>query len=183
MQPISDLTTRLPQKSRGPLPNETPPVNRLAQAFRQTTSSNLDRATIGQSHIDRLWQHMSATFGHKWISSYGALPSETWLAGLVDMTPDELRTGLVACMTWEAEWPPTLPQFRTLCRPIREVAHEIYQRLPEPEEHRAQRKAVGLAHLASLREEGRFKDWLKANAGRIESDFDMTMRTVRAWLI
>ena len=126
---------------------------------------------------------MSATFGHKWISSYGALPSETWLAGLVDMTPDELRTGLVACMTWENEWPPTLPQFRTLCRPIREVAHEIYQRLPEPEEHRERRKSVGMAHLASLREEGRFKDWLKANAGRVESDFDMTMRTVRAWLI
>ena len=99
------------------------------------------------------------------------------------MTPDELRTGLVACMTWEAEWPPTLPQFRTLCRPIREVAHEIYQRLPEPEELRERRKSVGMAHLASLREEGRFKDWLKANAGRIESDFDMTMRTVRAWLI
>lgn len=151
--------------------------------MRATTASNCDRPTITQSHIDRLWQHMSATFGHKWISSYGAMPSETWLAGLVDMTPEELRTGLVACMTWEQEWPPTLPQFRTLCRPIREVAHQVYQRLPEPEEHRERRKAVGMAHLASMKEEGRFRDWLKSNAGRIESDFDMEMRTVRAWLI
>jgi hypothetical protein len=110
------------------------------------------------------------------------MPSETWLAGLVDMTPEELRTGLVACMTWEPEWPPTLPQFRLLCRPIREEAHQVYQRLPEPAEHRAQRKAIGIAHLANLREEGRYRDWLQANAGRVISDFDSHLRTVRAWV-
>jgi hypothetical protein len=85
-------------------------------------------------------------------------------------------------MSWEHEWPPTLPQFRQLCRPIREVAHQVYQRLPEPEEARDRRKAIGMAHLASLREEGRYREWLQANAGRIEADFDMTMRTVLAWL-
>lgn len=125
---------------------------------------------------------MGATFGHRWISSYGAEPSETWLAGLVDMTPEELRTGLVACMTWEPEWPPTLPQFRKLCRPVQQAAHEIYQRLPEPEERRAERKAIGLQHLASLREESRYRDWLQRNARRRVADFDSHLRTVRTWL-
>jgi hypothetical protein len=125
---------------------------------------------------------MGATFGHRWISSYGAEPSSTWLAGLVDMTPEELRTGLVACLTWEPVWPPTLPQFRKLCRPIQHAAHEIYQRLPEPEAVREQRRAAGLTHLANLREESRYREWLSANTGRVDSDFDMHMRTVRAWL-
>lgn len=150
--------------------------------MRLATSLNFDRPTIGQSHIDRLWLHLGATFGHKWVSSYGAEPSETWLSGLVDMTPDELRTGLVACMTWEPEWPPTLPQFRKLCRPIQQAAHEAYQRLPEPEDRREARKASGLAHLASLREETRYREWLQHNDHRAESDFECHMRTVRAWV-
>jgi hypothetical protein len=54
--------------------------------------------------------------------------------------------------------------------------------LPEPEEHRAQRKAIGIAHLANLREEGRYREWLQANAGRVISDFDSHLRTVRAWV-
>ena len=125
---------------------------------------------------------MGATFGHRWISSYGTEPSETWLAGLVDMTPEELRTGLVACMTWEPEWPPTLPQFRKLCRPVQQAAHETYQRLPEPEGYREARKASGLAHLAALREETRYREWLQANANRAAADFEIFMRTVRAWV-
>ena len=177
MKNVSQLITQPSAKSGKPSQNEMPS---LAQAFRQTTSSNLDRPTIKQSHIDRLWEHMSATFGHKWISSYGVAPSETWLAGLIDMTPEELKTGLLTCLTWEQEWPPTLPQFRNLCRPRKEEAHQVYQRLPEPEEHREKRKAIGLAHIASMKEEGRFRDWLRENAGRLESDFDIHLRSVRA---
>ena len=150
--------------------------------MRRMTSSNLDRPTITQSHIDRLWQHMGACFGHKWTSSFGMVPSETWLAGLVDMTPTELQTGLVACLTWESEWPPTLPQFRGLCRPRREEAHQTFMRLPEPEENRERRKATGLAHLANLREESRYREWLQANAQRELSDFETHMRAVRLWL-
>lgn len=126
---------------------------------------------------------MSETFGHSWFHNYGSVPNSAWIDGLSDLTVDDIRFGLDALKSWKSEFPPNMLQFRNLCRPVVEEAHKFYQRLPEPEEHRAQRKAVGLAHLASLREEGRFKDWLKANAGRIESDFDMTMRTVRAWLI
>jgi hypothetical protein len=125
---------------------------------------------------------MAACFGHKWVSSYGAMPSETWLAGLIDMSPLELQTGLVACLTWEGEWPPTLPQFRLLCRPRREEAHRVYQALPEPEEARSQRKATGMAALASLREEARYREWLAAHAARPMSDFDAHLRTVQSWV-
>lgn len=126
---------------------------------------------------------MAACFGHKWVSSYGAMPSETWLAGLIDMTPRELQTGLVSALTWEQEWPPTLPQFRALCRPRREAAHQVFHALPEPDESRARRKAVGLAHLAGLREEARYREWLATHAKRAMSDFDAHLRTVRSWVI
>jgi hypothetical protein len=122
---------------------------------------------------------MTETFGHAWTSSYGETPSDTWLAMLIDMTPEELRTGLIACANWTERFPPTLPQFRALCRPRREEAHQVFRRLPEPEEVRTQRREQGLAHLAGLREEGRYREWLAANAGRVEADFDMLLRSVR----
>lgn len=95
---------------------------------------------------------MAATFGHKWVSSYGAEPSDTWLAGLIDLSQEELKTGIVACLSWEAEWPPTLPQFRSLCRPRREEAHQVYRKLPEPPEEVQKRKEAGISHLAGIRE-------------------------------
>lgn len=123
---------------------------------------------------------MTGVFGHRWVSSYGAMPSETWLAGLIDLEPEQLRTGLVACLDWQGDWPPTLPQFRALCRPRVHEAHKIFQRLPEPEGSRERRKASGMAHLAAMKEEGRYRDWLRQNAGRIEADFDMMLRSLHA---
>lgn len=95
---------------------------------------------------------MTGIFGQRWLSSYGVEPSETWLAGLIDMEPGELQIGLVACLSWESDWPPTLPQFRALCRPRRDECHRVYRaQLPEPAEVRSQRLESGRVVLDSLR--------------------------------
>lgn len=125
---------------------------------------------------------MAETFGHTWFHNYGETPNSAWVDGLSDFTVDDIRFGLEALKTWKRDYPPNLIQFRGLCRPVVEEAHKFVHRLPEPEENREKRKAVGLAHIAGLREEGRYREWLEANAGRVESDFDMTMRTIRSWL-
>jgi hypothetical protein len=138
-------------KSDAQLPSETaakPLVLAASKAIAMPSTAN-----VGPAHIDRIWERMAGIFGHKWTSSYGAEPSDTWLAGLIDMSEEELRTGLVACLTWPEEWPPTLPQFRQLCRPRREEAHRIYRAaLPEPPEVRARRKAAGVAALQGIRD-------------------------------
>jgi hypothetical protein len=125
---------------------------------------------------------MSETFGHSWFHNYGSVPNSAWVDGLSDLSVDDIRFGLEALKAWKGDYPPNMLQFRALCRPVIEESHKIYQRLPEPEEHRAARKANGLAHIASLREEGRYREWLQDNAGRIEADYDMHMRTVRSWI-
>jgi len=85
---------------------------------------------------------MSEIFGHKWVSAYGSQPSETWLAGLIDMTEEELRTGLLGCLEWPGDWPPTLPQFRKLCRPPRLIAFKAPP--PQSEEVWARRAEKAL---------------------------------------
>ena len=109
---------------------------------------------------------MTAMFGHSWVSAYGAEPSDTWLAGLIDMTEEEIRTGLVACLTWEDRWPPTLPQFRALCRLRREPAHEIFKALPEPRSIRVRRLQSANDAISAMRESVAYHDWLCTHAYR-----------------
>lgn len=54
-------------------------------------------------------------YGHKWVSSYGEADDGTWLTGLSDVTPDQVKLGLEKCRTSDDVWPPTLPGFRSLC--------------------------------------------------------------------
>lgn len=123
---------------------------------------------------------MARIFGHRWASSYGETDDGTWEAGLSGLTEEEIKTGIVACLRWRQDWPPTLPQFRELCRPPTVAAHRLYLALPEPNEARERRKAVGLAAIASLREESSYRDWLSLNAGRDRSPLETMLGTLRA---
>lgn len=62
---------------------------------------------------------MAALYGHRWVSSYGAEvdPCRVWEATLSDVTEEQIKAGLRACVDQRLEWPPTAPQFRELCEP------------------------------------------------------------------
>ena len=101
---------------------------------------------------------MAEVYGHRWTSSYGTVPNQSWVDGLADLTPDEVRAGLVRLKTWEGSggWPPTMFEFRALCRPVAAPAHEAYVALPVPEGDFEDRKSVAMLAVQSLRE-GCFK--------------------------
>lgn len=77
---------------------------------------------------------MTAIYGHKWASAYGETDADdTWASGLKDMTPQNLADGLRACLDRAEPWPPTLPEFRALCKPETPPAyHQEYVPLPKP---------------------------------------------------
>ncbi|AEV24608.1 hypothetical protein Dsui_0188 [Azospira oryzae PS] len=62
---------------------------------------------------------MEDRYGDLWAARYGAFPRSrvmrTWAQDLADMTPDEVTRGVNACR--DRKFPPTLPEFRELCRP------------------------------------------------------------------
>ncbi len=57
-------------------------------------------------------------YGEKFARMWGMVQIDrmkaVWAEDLSDLTGAEIRRGLAACR--ELEWPPTLPQFRNLCR-------------------------------------------------------------------
>lgn len=96
---------------------------------------------------------MSETFGHAWVSSFGAEPNAAWIDGLSDLSVDDIKFGLGALKSWKSDFPPNLIQFRGLCRPTIEEAHKIRKAaLPEPDESRARRLEAGRTALSGLRQ-------------------------------
>ena len=57
---------------------------------------------------------MARIYGHKWTSIAEA-DDGTWLAGLQDLTPENIAMGLGALLQSGDEWPPSLPEFRDCC--------------------------------------------------------------------
>lgn len=104
--------------------------------------------------IDRFWLRMTQIYGHKWASSFGESDTDdTWAKGLADLTVDEMKKGFIACVKSGEAWPPTLPEFRRLCRPAQRVNEAMYRAPTERQiEHKLsedQRK-VGREHLSGM---------------------------------
>lgn len=74
-------------------------------------------------------------YGHRWTSQFGEADDGTWLAGLRNLTPEQIGHGLSRTIEECIEWPPTLPHFRDLCLRSKSVpaAHRLYKSLPRPE--------------------------------------------------
>ena len=62
---------------------------------------------------------MVELYGHRWISVHGEGATdgsaETWAKGLAGLAPEQIATGVEACIAAGASWPPTLPEFRAMC--------------------------------------------------------------------
>lgn len=124
------------------IPSDAPPPN----AQRETPESE---SLITRRTIDELWRRMTSIYGHRWVTNYGdADHDDTWLRALRDLTPQELGRGLSACVRAEpGDWPPTLPQFRVMCRPTLMPYHEPFlfpKCIPAPVE-------IAAEHIAKCR--------------------------------
>jgi hypothetical protein len=79
-----------------------------------------------------LWLRMTEIYGHRWISAYGADAEQgagpTWAKGLAGINAQQLAHGLSSALASSDAWPPTLPEFRSLCLGIptfAAVKHEL----------------------------------------------------------
>lgn len=129
----------------------------------QMNRKAFSKGNLTASHFERLWIRMAEVYGHKWSSQYGSKPAQSWIDGLADMEVKEIRDGLLALKDWQGDdgWPPTLFEFRQLCRPRSSQAHEIYKPLPSPKSSFEARKQAASDAFASLRD-GCLKEEAKA---------------------
>lgn len=108
---------------------------------------------------------MSHLYGHKWSSAFGEAAADaqgeltetasTWARGLYGLQGAELARGLEQCVNRKDPWPPSLPEFRALCREQADENTAMYRMaplaLPEPKEAREARRAKGKAAAQMLK--------------------------------
>jgi len=63
----------------------------------------------------RLWQRMTEIYGHRWTSSFGDEPNESWCRCFSGVAPEAIGAGLNSLLDREDNWPPTAIEFRNLC--------------------------------------------------------------------
>jgi hypothetical protein len=136
-----------------------PPETRFQASSAATDTNMTPRAILA------LWSRFSHLYGNRFEVSYGPALTETgelqpvaatWAKALAGFTGDDLARGLHGCLDRNDGWPPSLPEFRALCRepipaPI-PLCHRVFPKmLPEPDSVKAARKDHARAALGGLK--------------------------------
>lgn len=89
----------------------------MSQAL--STKSIEDVSVEALCGVKKLLAMLAAMYGSKFLDAYASVPmsvmESTWRIGLKGLSAAEIESGVQACMC--RNWPPTLPEFRNLCRP------------------------------------------------------------------
>jgi len=80
-------------------------------------SAQISKGSANRETIENLWMMMASMFGHKWTSSYGDQvdPEKVWQASLKGISQDQIKRALNLLAKRGDEWPPSAPEFRSLC--------------------------------------------------------------------
>lgn len=62
-----------------------------------------------------LWEQMTDIWGEQWTRERGSEPSTIWVAELSSITINHLKRGVSRTVSERLNWPPSLPQFLSLC--------------------------------------------------------------------
>lgn len=77
-----------------------------------------------------LWLRMTEIYGHRWTSAHGETPTALWSTALSGLSGDQVKRGLLACLTNGDAWPPSLPEFLAWCRPPARENAAAYRAVP-----------------------------------------------------
>jgi hypothetical protein len=132
---LPDSTPSAPLSAGSPTPSSAtwnasasaPPLARSPQMPALSTASasgssgepDPAAADLHEAALRRLWRRLTAVYGHKWSSQFGGIDEEgftVWSAGLADLGVAAIRRGFGRCLRRPDPWPPSLPEFRALCR-------------------------------------------------------------------
>lgn len=84
------------------------------------TTSAASVPALPERWAEKIFRRMENYYGAKWTDSLGGIPRErvrqAWGEELAGYAPDEIARGLDGCRN--RVWPPTLPEFLMLCRPL-----------------------------------------------------------------
>lgn len=86
---------------------------------------------LPRAWVEKISAHMLMTYGKRYTDLWGATDPKAWVsywcAQLAGFSAAEIKRGMDALDT--REWPPTLPEFKRLCRPPLDPQAAFYEAL------------------------------------------------------
>ncbi len=94
-----------------------------------STSTDWPADAIPEHWIESLFQKMTFTYGSKFADQWRGIDADGlkkyWAKELGKYTPDQLKAGVDKLKN--RDWPPTLPEFEKMCRPLIDPMVAYYQ--------------------------------------------------------
>ncbi|WP_454737610.1 hypothetical protein [Cupriavidus necator] len=127
----------------------------------RASSADWPPKALPEHWLDSLFSRMEASYGSRFADMWGGTDlravKRQWAIDLCDLSPEELRAGVAALRS--CDWPPSLPEFRKLCRPGRAYRSSA-QALPPPAAKASpERVAAALEQVRALQPEAQGKAW------------------------
>lgn len=151
---------RLPSTPAGYRPSTQPSGQAAA---RSSTSAPVTGAAsdLTPAHMDRLWVRMAGMFFDLWTNRAGTSDDGTWLASMrrSGLMASDVARGLASIERSGSTYPPSLPEFIRLCRPLQGMAGQQAasapvsraKALPITDEERTRRREVAFRHMDEIR--------------------------------
>jgi hypothetical protein len=99
--------------------------------------------------VGGLFLRFQAIYGNRALSMWGDVPTKelhaVWARHLVGFVAEDVLSALDATVTAFPDFPPTLPQFRSLCCAARDRRAQNVVKLPPPRSKQAMREVRALA--------------------------------------
>jgi hypothetical protein len=87
------------------------------------------RQALPESWIEKMFDKMLLDYGKKFTDQWGGADPDKliahWAQEMASYTGDEIKRGLAAMAN--RDWPPTLPEFKKMCRPPVDDMHAYYE--------------------------------------------------------
>jgi hypothetical protein len=108
---------------------------------------------ITERHMEALWRRLEAIYGVKFSDQFGTA-IEVWFRTFQErgLGTDDIKRGIDACIDSGDQFPPSLPAFLRMCKPMRAAAHVPFEPAPRLSiEHRKQQTEKLGHHLVELK--------------------------------
>nr|WP_143341585.1 hypothetical protein [Crenothrix polyspora] len=71
-------------------------------------------------------------YGTLWINAYGTTPTELWANAITGLSGEQIKLGLACCLKCPDRFPPSLPEFMAMVKPLPRHYRETFKALPKP---------------------------------------------------
>jgi len=108
---------------------------------------------ITERHMEALWRRLEAIYGTKFSDQFGTA-IEVWFRTFQEkgIEADDIKRGIDACIDSGDQFPPSLPAFLRMCKPLRAAAHVPFEPAPRLSiEHRKQQTEKLGHHIEQLK--------------------------------